>query len=82
MPGYIKTDHSAAALNADGTAAGVADANSAKGEDPAKLARKILDGVAAGRNEMVTAPLNARLAVVLRVLAPDVCFWFFAKKKE
>lgn len=82
MPGYIKTGHSVAALNADGSTAGVADANSEKGEDPTKLANKILDGVATGKSEMLTAPLNARLAVVMRVLAPEFTFWFFAKKKE
>ena len=31
---------------------------------------------------MVTAPLNARAAIVLRVLAPEFTFKFFAKKKE
>ena len=46
MPGYIKTGHSEAALNADGSKTGVADANSQKGEDPNKVS-----GVGVGGTE-------------------------------
>ncbi len=50
-PGFVKTNISKNALTADGSPQGTVDETIAKGMDPARLARKILAAVEAGKRE-------------------------------
>jgi dehydrogenase/reductase SDR family protein 7B len=56
------------------------DDTTAKGLDPDELADTILRAVAAGKKEVVAAPLDARAAVFFRNLLPDVVFKILASK--
>ena len=76
MPGYIATDHAASAVGGDGKP----DENVAKGVPPEELAIEIADAVAKGTPELVSAPLNARVAIWLRACWPSGLFWYMAKK--
>jgi len=76
MPGYIATDHAASAVGGDGKP----DDNAAKGVAPEQLAIEIADAVAKGAPELVSAPLNARVAIWLRACWPAGLFWYMAKK--
>ncbi len=75
-PGYIATDHAASAVGGDGQP----DENVAKGVAPEALAVEIADAVAKGTPELVSAPLNARVAIWLRACFPTALFWYMARK--
>ncbi|XP_059484774.1 dehydrogenase/reductase SDR family protein 7-like [Neocloeon triangulifer] len=79
-PGYVKTNISMNALNAQGQACQVMDENIAKGMSSEYVADRILEAVALGTKEVEIAPLLHRLAIVLRVLAPDL-FAYIMKKR-
>ena len=73
---HIATDHAASAVGGDGKP----DENAAKGVAPEQLAIEIADAVAKGAPELVSAPLNARVAIWLRACWPAGLFWYMAKK--
>ncbi|HYN45933.1 MAG TPA: SDR family NAD(P)-dependent oxidoreductase [Allosphingosinicella sp.] len=74
LPGSIKTQVAANALQGDGTARGVSDANIEAGMDPAECARRILDAVAAGTRELVVAEGAEAFAAGLRWQDPERLF--------
>ena len=51
-----------------------------KNQRPEQLAIEIADAVAKGAPELVSAPLNARVAIWLRACWPAGLFWYMAKK--
>jgi len=55
LPGSVRTQVAANALQADGSARGESDANIDAGMDPAECARRILDGMEAGIREIIVA---------------------------
>ena len=75
-PGYIATEHAARALGGDGAP----DGNSAKGVSPVELASVIADAVECGQPELVTAQLDARVAILLRTVWPRALFWLMDQK--
>lgn len=75
-PGYIDTEHSASAVGGDGTP----DENAARGTAPGKLAAELADAVASRRDEVISAPLNARAAIWLRALWPSALFQYMRRK--
>jgi dehydrogenase/reductase SDR family protein 7B len=77
---YIKTSLSLNALTGQGGKYGKMDETTAKGMDPDDLALRILKSAAKGKHEMVFAPIDARAAIFLRNLLPDLLFWILAKK--
>lgn len=83
-PGYIKTGHSLNALRGDGTIYGKLDETTNKGVAPEELAPRILSGVARRKAELVDAPLDARLARLIRHLCPSLllCIMRRRAKKE
>jgi hypothetical protein len=56
------------------------DATTAAGADPVQVAHDVWRFDAAGRGELVTAPLKVRIACLLRALAPRLLFGILAKR--
>ena len=71
-PGFIRTNLPMVALTGDGSPQGRMDAAQQQGMAPEECARRILDGVAAGRDEIVVAGGRERLAVWLKRWAPGL----------
>jgi short-subunit dehydrogenase len=80
LPGSVRTRVAANALQADGSARGESDVNIDAGMDPAECARRILDGVAAGRREIVVAEGGEAFAASLRFSDPERLFDMLAKE--
>ncbi|GAB5032102.1 short-chain dehydrogenase [Nannochloropsis oceanica] len=80
FPGYIKTDLSLNALTGQGEKHGQMDETTAKGLDPSDLALKIFKAAAAGKKEAVYAPVDARVAIWMRNVMPDLVFSILGSK--
>ena len=74
LPGSVRTQVAANALQGDGSARGVSDANIEAGMDPAECARRILDGLAAGTRELIVAEGAEAFAAALRWQDPERLF--------
>lgn len=74
LPGSVRTQVAANALQGDGSARGASDANIEAGMDPAECARRILDGLAQGKRELVVAEGAEAFAASLRHQDPDRLF--------
>jgi dehydrogenase/reductase SDR family protein 7B len=74
LPGSVRTEVAANALQGDGTPRGVSDANIEAGMDPAECARLILDAVAAGTRELIVAEGAEAFAAGLRWQDPERLF--------
>lgn len=74
LPGSVRTQVAANALQADGSARGTSDANIEAGMDPAICARRILDGLAEGRREILVAEGAEAFAASLRFQDPERLF--------
>jgi short-subunit dehydrogenase len=74
LPGSVRTQVAANALQGDGSARGTSDANIEAGMDPAECARRILDGLAEGRREILVADGAEAFAASLRFRDPDRLF--------
>jgi dehydrogenase/reductase SDR family protein 7B len=74
LPGSVRTRVAANALQGDGSARGVSDANIDAGMDPDECARRILDAVAAGTRELIVAEGAEAFAAALRVQDPERLF--------
>jgi dehydrogenase/reductase SDR family protein 7B len=79
-PGYVATNFSLGAVRGDGTAHGRMDETTASGMSPDALARRILAATATGVTEIITGDLQARAAVVLRALFPEMLAGILAKR--
>ena len=74
LPGSVRTGVAANALRADGSARGTSDANIDAGMDPAECARRILDGLAEGKREILVAEGGEAFAAGLRWQDPERLF--------
>lgn len=74
LPGSIRTQVSANALAADGTAHGRTDSAIANGMDPAECATRILAGIAAGEREILVAQGMEETLARLRFSDPQKLF--------
>ncbi|HEV7661707.1 MAG TPA: SDR family NAD(P)-dependent oxidoreductase [Allosphingosinicella sp.] len=74
LPGSVRTQVAANALQGDGSARGTSDANIEAGMDPAICARRILDGLAEGRREILVADGAEAFAASLRFQDPERLF--------
>ena len=74
LPGSIRTQVSANALAADGSAHGQTDSAIANGMDPAECAARILAGVAAGEPEILVAEGMEEMLAKLRFSDPHSLF--------
>jgi dehydrogenase/reductase SDR family member 7B len=80
LPGSVRTQVAANALQADGSVRGASDANIDAGMDPAECARQILDGMEAGRREIIVAEGAEAYAAELRFTDPERLFDMLAKE--
>jgi dehydrogenase/reductase SDR family protein 7B len=80
LPGSIRTNVAANALQADGSRRGESDANIESGIDPAECAGRILDGLAAGAREIVVAEGIEAGAAMLRFQDPERLFDLTARE--
>ena len=80
LPGSIRTNVAANALQADGSRRGQSDANIEAGMDPAECARRILDGLADGAREIVVADGVEAGAALLRFQDPERLFDLTARE--
>jgi short-subunit dehydrogenase len=78
LPGSVRTQVAANALQADGSRRGESDANIDAGMDPAECARRILAGIAAGQREILVAEGGEALAAELRFANPEQLFAMLA----
>jgi short-subunit dehydrogenase len=74
LPGSVRTQVAANALQADGGRRGLSDANIDAGMDPAECARRIVDAVAAGTRELIVAEGAEAFAASLRIQDPERLF--------
>lgn len=80
LPGSVRTQVAANALQADGSARGDSDANIDAGMDPAECARRILGGMKAGAREIIVAEGGEAFAASLRFTDPERLFDMLAKE--
>lgn len=80
LPGSIRTNVAASALQADGSRRGESDANIDSGMDPAECARRILDGLSAGAREILVADGVEAGAAILRFQDPERLFDLTARE--
>jgi short-subunit dehydrogenase len=74
LPGSIRTGIAVNALQGDGSARGRSDPNIEGGMDPAECARRILEGLAEGKREILVAEGLEAMAAALRWQNPDQLF--------
>ena len=74
LPGSVRTSIAVNALTGDGSARGRSDANIDAGMDPAAVAETILDGIDAGKPEIVVADGRELGALQLRSQDPQTLF--------
>ena len=74
LPGSIRTGIAVNALQGDGSARGRSDPNIEGGMDPAICARRILEGLAEGKREILVAEGLEAMAATLRWQDPDRLF--------
>ena len=71
LPGSVRTAVAANALMGDGAVRGVSDDNIDNGLEPADVARRILEALAAGRRDLIIAEGGELNASSLRTIDPD-----------
>ncbi|MGM0675260.1 MAG: SDR family NAD(P)-dependent oxidoreductase [Spirochaetota bacterium] len=73
LPGFVRTDISRNALNADGSTHGVLDTAQQQGMAPELCARRIVDGIARGKREiLLPSDVRTRVGLFLSRWAPGV----------
>ena len=80
LPGSVRTSIAVNALTGDGSARGRSDANIDAGMDPAAVADLILDGIDAGKPEIVVADGRELGALQLRAQDPQRLFAALAQE--
>ncbi len=80
LPGSVRTNVAANALQGDGSARGESDANIDAGMDPGECARRIVDAIAGGVRELVVAEGAEAFAAMLRHQDPDRLFDLLARE--
>jgi len=80
LPGSVRTQVAANALQADGSTRGESDANIDAGMNPVECARRILAGMAAGEREIIVAEGAEAFAAGLRFSDPERLFDMLAKE--
>jgi dehydrogenase/reductase SDR family protein 7B len=80
LPGSVRTNVAANALQGDGSHRGVSDANIEAGLEPAECARRILAGIEAGTREILVAEGGEAMAAGLRHTDPEALFALLARE--
>ncbi|XP_050535412.1 dehydrogenase/reductase SDR family protein 7-like [Daktulosphaira vitifoliae] len=74
-PGYIQTNLSLNALTGSGSKYGIMDESTMAGYSAEYVAQQIVEAVVDDEQEVIIAPLYARLAIGLRYIWPRLYFW-------
>lgn len=82
LPGYIKTNISLHAMNEKGEAYGKMDPNQAKGLDPHFTAQKILQAIAAGKNEFFVGGFLEGFGLFVKRFFPSIMPFMLRKIKN
>jgi len=80
-PGYMRTDFSLGALEADGKRHSVIDPvyRSAIAYEPEFVAKTVLHAILVGKDELIVANWTAQAAILLRYWFPSFYFWVIIK---
>ena len=82
LPGFVRTNISRAALNADGSTHGVLDPAQENGMAPEACAQRILAGIRRGRREiLMPSDMRTRLGLFLQRRAPGLLDRMMARAK-
>lgn len=79
LPGSVRTQVAANALQADGSVRGESDPNIDAGMEPAECARRILEGIEAEKREIIVAAGGEAFAAELRFSDPERLFEMLAQ---
>ncbi len=80
LPGFVRTEISLNALNADGSTHGMLDRAQEKGMSPEACARRIISGIERGRREiLIPTDMRTRLGLFLQRHAPGLLDRLMAK---
>lgn len=74
LPGSVRTQVAANALQADGSRRGASDANIDSGMEAGECVRRMLAGIAAGEREILIAEGGEAMVAGMRFTAPDKLF--------
>jgi short-subunit dehydrogenase len=80
LPGSVRTQVAANALQGDGSVRGVSDDNIDNGMDPAEVAQTILAGLQAGTREILIAQGAEAMGAQMRTENPDMLFAAMARE--
>ncbi|XP_025208815.1 dehydrogenase/reductase SDR family protein 7-like [Melanaphis sacchari] len=81
-PGHIQTNLSLNALTGSGSQYGVMDESTMSGYSAEYVAQRIVDAVVNDEQEVIIAPLYARLAIGLRYVWPRFYFWLMKYRAD
>lgn len=79
-PGYVRTQLSLNAVTGSGDQYGQMDASTASGLSPDTCAKKIVQAILNGDNDVVISSLAPRVAIFLRGFWPEFFFWLMARR--
>lgn len=79
-PGYVRTQLSVNAVTGSGDQYGQMDASTASGLSPDAVAKKIVNAIVNGENDVIISSIVPRIALFLRGFWPDFFFWLMARR--
>ena len=81
-PGYVRTNLSLNALNADGSKYGQMDETTNAGMSPKSLAKVIARSIATGKEDVVQADLLSNVAIYLKATFPGILSMIMKKRAD
>jgi len=79
---YINTGFGSRALDVQGRSVGYEDKNQLKGMSAEYAAQQIVAALVGRKTELVLAPLKFRLLLFMRLLAPNLVWWFMHRRAQ
>jgi len=79
---YINTGFGSRALTHDGGKMGKEDASQLKGYSPQYVAKNVVNALENRETELVLAPFIQKLAMILRLFAPNLLFWILHRRGQ
>lgn len=77
---YFQTGFGSRALDPQGKPVGREDPNQLRGMSPEHAAERIVTDLERRNTELILAPFHIRLAILLRVIAPNLLWWLLRRK--
>jgi len=79
---YINTGFGSRALTKDGSKHNQEDYNQKKGYAPEYVAKNVVEALENRQTELILAPFVQRLAMILRLFAPNLLFWVLHRRGQ